>query len=311
MTGLGNYYQSSGVYLEEAAKARAIDTNTMLKWNKAVRERQRALDAQRRKDEAEQRAEDAVAAQKADIENGVSLNEVLDEILEFNTGSKAYAASTPVTPDVIRDIPFESRSEAITICLDQMTADDAWPEPLQAPALGTERRAVQKAVDDALAEDTRGNVSSRTMKKVHEAIADLRTKYVKTADDATIDFAESDAFLKTLASLTRMLNNPRLKKVVAKIEEYKEGDVGDLIAFMHSFNLRFAPAVSDRQKEIYQTLYPKLVQVRDDVTAGKPRGGRLARDENGKPLREAARDAWKGMDWKHIEAQDKDDDSGR
>lgn len=309
MTGLGNYRQSTGVYLEEQAKADAINVDTMLKWNKAMRERQRALDEENAKADAERQARDEATARRLNIESGRSLNRVLDQILEFNAGSKAYAATYPITQTVIRDIPFESQTEGMTICLDQMTADDAWPDGLNADRLAPQRAALQKAVDQALVEDTKGSVSNKTMKKVNQAIDDLRTAYMKTADEATIEYAEADAFLRTMGSLSRMLHNPRLKRIVSDLEKYKSGDVGDLIAFMQAFNLRFGRAESDRQKEIYQTLYPLLIQVLEDTSGtkdnAKHKAAAQARDASGKPFRATARDTFKAMDWKSLRAYDK------
>ena len=45
----------------------------------------------------------------------------------------------------------------------------------------------------------------------------------------------------------------------------KKTTVGNLIAFMHVYNLRFGAATTPRQKMIYETLYPVLDQVRDRV----------------------------------------------
>ena len=69
---------------------------------------------------------------------------------------------------------------------------------------------------------------------------------------------ESLDYLTTLASLNRMLHDPSMKKFLAQLEEGKERTVGDLIAFMNAYNLRFGPAKSDRQVEIYTRLVPIL-----------------------------------------------------
>ena len=55
-----------------------------------------------------------------------------------------------------------------------------------------------------------------------------------------------------------MLNDPSMKKFLAELEEGKERTVGDLITFMNAYNLRFGPATSDRQVEIYTRLVPIL-----------------------------------------------------
>ena len=43
MTGLGSYARGRGVYELDRAKAQSINTDTAIKWNKALRARQRVL----------------------------------------------------------------------------------------------------------------------------------------------------------------------------------------------------------------------------------------------------------------------------
>ncbi len=70
-----------------------------------------------------------------------------------------------------------------------------------------------------------------------------------------------------------MLHDPSMKKFLAMLEDGQERTVGDLIAFMNAYNLRFGPAKSDRQIEIYTRLVPILAKIRDDVDseAGRAR----------------------------------------
>jgi hypothetical protein len=309
MTGLGNFAQARGKQEVDFAKARAINEQTVERWNKALRERQRQLDQERAEADAQQAAADAARRHRLNIENGAALNRVLDQILEFNAGgTRAYAAQAELSAEVLRDIPFEAQTEAITVCLDQMTGEDGWPSDLQADALGPARAEAQKAVDAALAEDLDGGISEKTAKAVADSVKQLRAAYAQRADTMSIAFAEADSFLRTLGGLARMLGNPRVQPVVRAIESYKEGDVGDLIGFMHAFNLRFGPAKSDRQKAIYHQLYPMLVDVLNDTSGTRDPQVHAAKvratDASGKPLQRAAREAFQGMTWEHYEQHD-------
>lgn len=128
MTGIGNFARARGQQEVDFAKARAINEQTVEKWNKAMRERQRQLDQDKAQKDAAQAEANSARAQRLNIENGTALNRVLDQILEFNAGgTKAYAAEAPISADAIRDIPFEAQTEALTVCLDQMTGEDASP----------------------------------------------------------------------------------------------------------------------------------------------------------------------------------------
>lgn len=305
MAGLGQYARGQGAYEVQKAQADSINVDTMLKWNKALRERQRELRKEQLAADARKTARDRILERAEMIENGTSLNVLLDQILEFSAGSaKAYASQTPLSPAVIRDIPFESQSEAITVSLDQLTTAEAWPDELKADRLREKRQAVEAAADAAVAEDAKGDVSRKATERLNKAVAALRAEYVKSANNDTVEYAEADAYLKTLAGLSGLLHNPHFREIVAQLENYKGGDVGDLIAFMHAFNLRFGPAATDRQKEMYRRLYPMLLAVLNE-TGGSPENFKDNTDPTGKPLHNAARDAFKNMEWKNLDPQAK------
>ena len=70
----------------------------------------------------------------------------------------------------------------------------------------------------------------------------------------------SAVFHPSSNGLTKMLFSPAIEKVLAELEDYQGTTLGDLLSFMQAFNLRFAPANSYRQKQIYLKLYPMLAE---------------------------------------------------
>ena len=98
-----------------------------------------------------------------------------------------------------------------------------------------------------------------------------------------------------------MLNDPSMKKILARLEDDKGATVGDLVAFMNAYNLRFGPATTDRQVAMYRDLLPILTSLRDSIntdgaspTPARPHGrGPQVGGEGGV----------RGMDWSQIEAQ--------
>jgi hypothetical protein len=305
MAGLGSYAKGIGAYEESDAKAASMNVDTMIRWNKALREQQQIYQSQRAQQDAQNRAALQAKATQAAIENGSALNTLLDRIWEFNpSGIKTDSAKAPLSPSAIRDIPFESATEAITFCLNQMTADDAWPSVLEDERFAADRRAIHDAVEKALQEDAHGTVSSSTVKQINAAVARLRAKFLKATGELDLVYVDADDFTKSLAGLSGMLQNPSLKQVLADLETYKGTSVGDLLALMRTFNLRFAPAESDRQRDIYAALVPMLEQVLVDTSGRGLAEAKQYRppqsDAKAKPLAPAARQVFKDMSWQNL-----------
>ena len=86
---------------------------------------------------------------------------------------------------------------------------------------------------------------------------------MKNSSDFEAGYQDALDYFTTMASLTRLLNDPSMKAFLAKLDDSEERTVGDLVAFMNVHNLRFGPATSDRQIEIYTRLVPALTAIRD------------------------------------------------
>lgn len=304
MAGLGAYARGLGVYQLDQAKADAINVDTMLKWNKALRARQRALREEQEKEAAKQEAAREAKLEQLNLRDGTTLNNLLFQILDADpAAAKSSRARIALSPSAIREIPFEFDSEAITMTIDQLTAAGELPGPLADPRFAEERNALHAAVTKALEEDAKGSVSPATSKRLAEVVADLRAKFLKTTSDFQTGYQDALDYFTTLASLTRLLNDPVFKAFLAKLEDGEERTVGNLVAFMTSHNLRFGPAKTDRQVEVYTRLVPALVAVRDEATTTKI--APPVPDRTGAELKSAAKHAFKGMPWNELEAHRK------
>jgi hypothetical protein len=301
MAGLGSFARGAGSYQLDKAQADAINVETMAKWNKALRARQLALRQDKQQEASKQEAAREARVEQLELRDGTTLNNLLAQILDIDpTVSKSSRADAPISASAIKEIPFEWDSEAVSVCLDQMTGKDSLPAPLMAPLYADERNALHSAVEPALAEDAKGSVSPAARKRIDEAIANFRTKFKKNAADFEPGYEDALSYFTTLASLTRLLNDPSMKTFLAKLENNEERTVGNLVAFMNSHNLRFAPATSDRQIEIYTRLVPILTAIRDrvkteDYTPSAP-------DKSGEGLKAAAKQVFKPMKWDQLEA---------
>jgi len=53
----------------------------------------------------------------------------------------------------------------------------------------------------------------------------------------------------------------------AGVEDRADGTLGELLNFMTAFDLCFDVASTPKQREIYSSLYPKLVRLRNEIAA--------------------------------------------
>jgi hypothetical protein len=235
------------------------------------------------------------------------LNEILDQVTDPTIhSSELRRATDPVTGKAIREIPFFNAARAVTIGLDMLTVDDGWPAALRGPDFARERKAYREAIkavlEEAVAKDEK--ISPGSLRDLREALTRLRKKFEGMPKKDPVENAGARDYLKTLAGMTRLLDRPRIEKIVAELETIERTTLGSLLGFMETYNLRFGPATNPRQRAVYQELYPKLASLRDKLL--KDDGSRAARPQEGgsqdKPI-----DFFRGMHLDDLAGEPKDD----
>ena len=232
--------------MREQRQANARDRNTRLN-----NERQKRL-----RDNPEPR----------DIERGDALNVALDEIDDPRVYAKAlHAAKVKIGGQAIRQIPFRFASAAITFSIHELTRGPL-PPALQAPEYAGDREAF-KAIDAQLTEQIAEgkDPDPATVDKLLAAIYEAEIRVSNVYPRNTRARNEADRFLKGMHGLAAMLKTPSLDVILAGVENRPETTLGELLNFMTAFNLRFGVATTPQQRQVYSMLYPKLVQLRNEI----------------------------------------------
>ena len=324
--GLGYFNMGRGAYNEQTAVARSINNDTYLRWNQymylsqqhANTMYQKRLRAEHmRVDRANAAIEDRLRThpEERDITDGDALEVLVDAILNPSAAVSLSTIKTPLKSELIQEIPFRVASEGVTICIDQMTMNEQWPLALRVDAFKPEREGLRKAVTLALEEDKKGDLEPKTVENVQTAIDRLRTKFHELVPPTSPDYIPAHDTIKAMAGLAKMLYSPKIEEILAELEDYGGTTLGELLAFMQAYNLRFAKANSFRQRRIYMKLYPMLLeQVNGRIGPGGPSGGNevAANERAGSAgpkavdgLKSAAVDFFKDMDWKHLSGTSK------
>ena len=285
LQGMGAYAEGAGVYNYDTATANSINADTAIRlnqyiWNSELEARARWNAHQARRlnlsrDEYKARLKRIrTSPTDGDIESGEALNAILHDLTEpkFTSGSSTLRlAGGKISASAIKEIPFRDETDAITISLDELTDPKSWPQPLLSDTFKAEREAYQKAVDDALAEDKEGGtLKPETVARVRNSVAALYRKVEATIPKTQQpDHLQAMNYLKGLAGLSRMLERSNVESVLGQLEKIENTTVDNLVAFMHTYNLRFAPATTPKQRGVYRDLYPIMAMDRDKVV-GKP-----------------------------------------
>jgi hypothetical protein len=275
--GMGYYAMGAGQYNRDTAIANSINVDTMMRWNQylyeAHLEATRRYVAKRDGDIAKNRAsyneimkniQDHPTAR--DVENGDALNAALDQLSDPRISSSSLKiAAAPIDANIVKDIPFHNASEAVTIVLSQVKEANKWPPALDGDRFADEKKVFEEVADKARKEDEDGEISPDTLKKAHDLVSSLQGKLAAQPLDTVKANQEASRFVKTLAGLVRMLEKPDTRAALDQLRMVKKTTLGNLIAFMHIYNLRFGAATTPHQRFIYDQLYPMLDDVRDRI----------------------------------------------
>jgi hypothetical protein len=195
-----------------------------------------------------------------DIDNGDALNVQLDLLLNPKIfGAVLQSVRTPISKDMIKTIPFEYASEGVTVCLSELTLDENLPPALREDVYKPYIADFQKTMEAAIEEDVQGNLKPSTINKAATSLSKLKSAFDKSVPNTDPDYYPTANFLKGMAGMVRMLHKPDIEEVIAGLEKAPNTNLGELLGFMHAYSLRFGPAETAEQKQIYQDLYPILV----------------------------------------------------
>lgn len=274
--GLGALYSGAGIYNQETAAATSINADTVMRLNEYLYESQlistrryhRLLNARVAKDNAAYEAHLKrlrEAPNEREVQNGDALNTALDQLSDPRIHRSALRLATdPVDAQLIRDIPFRNASEAITITLSHFKNAAKWPAALRDDRFAEDQRDFGRLIESARQQDETGDVSPETLDQLHDVLNRIKEK-LKAAPLAERDQKDANNFVKGMRGLLRMVETPDVKAVLDELRQMKSTSIGNLLAFMHTFNLRFAPAETPRQRTIYDKLYLAIDQTRDRI----------------------------------------------
>jgi hypothetical protein len=110
-----------------------------------------------------------------------------------------------------------------------------------------------------------GSPRPETIKKAKDQIMATKAKIETIFPKTSQDYRDAEKYIKALYGLASMLETPAVNVLLAGVEKRPDATLGDLMDFMATYNLRFGPSESPRQRAVYMKLYPMLAKLRDEV----------------------------------------------
>jgi hypothetical protein len=280
LQGAGQYAMGAGMYNLDTAKARSINTDTAIRWNQYVFEstmeaaqrhaaRTNAAIAKNQSlyNQLQQQLRDN--PDRRQIENGDALNAAVSDLSDPRLGSSALRAATaPVPASLIAEVPFVNAAERVTIMLEGIRQSIKWPEVFEDQRFAND----QKTFDDLRAKirgevSQSGEISARTLREARSFMDGLRAKVEAQPLKDPNDQKDAMSFITSCTSLLDLMEKPDIGPALVELKKVTDTTIGNLLGFMHVYNLRFGPATTPKQRQVYNQLYGILDQTRDAVLA--------------------------------------------
>jgi len=278
--GLGMFNIGAGVYNEKTAVANSINTDTVMRWNQYVYEAQKEATRQYygRRDANIARNKEAFNAQMdrihnnptaRDIQQGDALNAILDQLSDPRIPPSAIrTVDAPIDAKLVQQIPFVNASEAITISLAKLRDASVWPSRLRDARLDPERADFEKLVTQARKENSEdGEIGSDTLEQLRGVALRIKNKLTEMPLENKDEDIKAQNFAKTIVAMVRLLEKPQVEQVLNELKNIEKTNLGNLLGFMRTFNLRFGPAVTPPQRAAYSELFPTMDESRDKLLA--------------------------------------------
>jgi hypothetical protein len=277
--GAGMYAAGAGIYNLNTAQANSINADTVMRFNNYVYQSalesaymynsRKAANIQHNK--AMYNARQRMLRDnpdRVDVENGNALNAAVDDLNNPKIGSSALrAANVPIPASLIAAVPFVYASERVSFMLDDLRKSVKWPEVFENARFVEDEKMFDALHQRIRAEAEEGEVKPKSLRDANNFLDRLRAKVDANPLADPLDQKEALEFITSCSSLVGMLQKPNVEPALLDLRKLKDTTIGNLLGFMHVYNLRFGAATTPKERQAFQRLWEILDGTRDDVLA--------------------------------------------
>jgi hypothetical protein len=111
------------------------------------------------------------------------------------------------------------------------------------------------------------DVSPRLLREAKDFVQGLRAKLDAMPLKDQSHQQQALRFLTACASLLDLLEKPNIRPALLELKKVQDTTVGNLLGFMHAYNLRSGAATAPEQRQAYHQLFATLDRTRDQILA--------------------------------------------
>jgi hypothetical protein len=197
-----------------------------------------------------------------EIRSGKTLNDLIVDI-QILQGRGIRAEGVALGSHVLRNINVsaaDSSSEAGIFKKGRLS----WPALLRDQAFDQERRAIVKLLPRAVSQLSGGQVDAGTLDGLDRAVSGLNKRLKEMAKEqgdhaswSPAEYIAAKEFVQRMEKAVNLLDQPNAAEVLVLARDLQADTAAELVAYMSTHGLRFAPAAPGDERA-YLTTYRAL-----------------------------------------------------
>jgi len=277
--GAADFAMGAGIYNLKTAQAMSIDADTAMKFNDYVAQvtREEARIYAERVDQRIARNRSLYDARqkqlrenptRRDIDTGDALNAAVADLNDPRIGSSALrAVKAPVPASLIAEVPFINASQRVTLMLEGLRGSIKWPDVFDDQRFANDQKTFEDLAARIRKEASDGDVPAQSMREARGFVNDLRARLEAQPLKDPAHQKEALKFITACTWLLGLLEKPNIGPAILELRKIQDTMVGNLLGFMHAYNLRFGAATTPKQRQVYDELFAILDRTRDQILA--------------------------------------------
>jgi hypothetical protein len=267
-------FQQASLIKEQDRQAK-IDTRKKI-FDQWLYEKQNTPtpEEERQKDIAQQLNRSINNPPMAEVLSGQALNNILADLSKMDEKKIARGQQIPLDEDLLRHVNLTSGNTGNPGLL-KNEGRVTWPLALRTEEFKSDRELLDNLAPDAIHQALSGKVDTGVLQNMNNALADIDQKLSANIQNVTMNqYTEATRFLNYFKDAVRLLAKPNAGDFFSRNYAARGMTVGDLVKFMVSKGLSFAPAVTG-DDNAYVALHHAMVaydlSAKNQITSDQPR----------------------------------------